>query len=87
MCVHSSLNHPRAGDPDSHPADYNHYSQLATVEDNWDLGNLGQGDVAANVYTFLAQGLDHDNTDPQPLEPGIGPYLEPNNGVEPGPVT
>lgn len=28
---------------------YTHYSQLSTVEANWDLGNLGQGDVHANV--------------------------------------
>ncbi len=29
---------------------YNHYSQLATVEKNWDLGNLGLNDVEANTF-------------------------------------
>jgi len=31
---------------------YNHYSILRTVEDNWDLGNLGRGDVKANPFQF-----------------------------------
>ncbi|EGF83608.1 hypothetical protein BATDEDRAFT_86023 [Batrachochytrium dendrobatidis JAM81] len=31
---------------------YNHYSQLATVEANWNLGNLGQGDASASAFTF-----------------------------------
>ena len=29
---------------------YNHYSQLATVERNWDLGNLGLNDVGATPF-------------------------------------
>jgi len=29
---------------------YNHYSQMATVENNWNLGNLGLGDSTANVF-------------------------------------
>lgn len=32
---------------------YNHHSLLKTVEDNWELGNLGRGDVNANSYQFL----------------------------------
>ncbi|KAL8292154.1 hypothetical protein RQP46_001620 [Phenoliferia psychrophenolica] len=40
---------------------YNHYSSLSTVEDNWNLGNMGQGDVTANVYEFLAEKLGHSN--------------------------
>ncbi|KAL8277668.1 hypothetical protein RQP46_009941 [Phenoliferia psychrophenolica] len=69
---------------------YNHYSQLATVEDNWDLGNLGQGDKNANVYEFMAVALEHDNTNAQPAVPGVGPNLTPApstpaDGV-PGPV-
>lgn len=28
---------------------YSHYSLLSTVEDNWSLGNLGTGDVTANI--------------------------------------
>ncbi|KAF4784937.1 phosphoesterase [Colletotrichum scovillei] len=33
---------------------YNHYSELATVEANWDLPTLGRWDVGANVYKFVA---------------------------------
>ncbi|KAL2065673.1 hypothetical protein VTL71DRAFT_3343 [Oculimacula yallundae] len=29
---------------------YNHYSQMATVEENWDLGNLGLGDKGATKF-------------------------------------
>ncbi len=29
---------------------YNHYSNMATVENNWDLGNLGLGDKSARAY-------------------------------------
>ncbi|KAG2181342.1 hypothetical protein INT43_008925 [Umbelopsis isabellina] len=31
---------------------YNHYSILATVEENWSLGNLGQGDVSATPFNI-----------------------------------
>jgi hypothetical protein len=31
---------------------YNHYSLLASIEQNWNLGNLGRGDANATVYTF-----------------------------------
>jgi acid phosphatase len=34
---------------------YTHYSNLATVEANWDLDTLGRWDVAANVYNFVAE--------------------------------
>ncbi|KIN01163.1 hypothetical protein OIDMADRAFT_19141 [Oidiodendron maius Zn] len=30
--------------------EYTHYSMLSTVENNWDLGNLGQGDVGAAIF-------------------------------------
>jgi acid phosphatase len=33
---------------------YNHYSEIATVEANWDLHTLGRWDVGANVYKFVA---------------------------------
>nr|BAD00139.1 acid phosphatase [Pholiota nameko]BAD00140.1 acid phosphatase [Pholiota nameko] len=33
---------------------YNHYSEIATVEANWDLHTLGRYDVGANVYSFVA---------------------------------
>jgi hypothetical protein len=29
---------------------YNHYSQMATVEKNWNLGNLGLGDASAAAF-------------------------------------
>ncbi|KAI1413015.1 phosphoesterase-domain-containing protein [Hypoxylon sp. FL1857] len=34
---------------------YNHYSELATVEANWDLHTLGRFDVGANVFKFVAE--------------------------------
>ncbi len=34
---------------------YNHYSEIATVEANWDLPTLGRWDVGANVFQFVAQ--------------------------------
>ena len=29
---------------------YNHYSIMSTVENNWDLGNLGKGDKDAKPF-------------------------------------
>ncbi|PNP40317.1 hypothetical protein THARTR1_11248 [Trichoderma harzianum] len=34
---------------------YNHYSEIATVEVNWDLPTLGRWDVGANVYQWVAK--------------------------------
>jgi len=34
---------------------YNHYSEIATVEANWNLPTLGRYDVGANVFSFVAQ--------------------------------
>ena len=34
---------------------YDHYSQISTVEANWDLHTLGRFDVGANVYSFVAK--------------------------------
>jgi len=31
---------------------YTHYSLLRTVEDNWDLGNLGRNDATATAFTI-----------------------------------
>jgi acid phosphatase len=48
---------------DSIPADlvgttdtnyYNHYSEISTVEANWDLYTLGRWDVGANVFSHVA---------------------------------
>ena len=36
---------------------YNHYSMLRTIEDNWNLGDLGQNDVGATIVTFLAESV------------------------------
>lgn len=33
---------------------YNHYSEIATVEANWNLHTLGRFDVGANVFDFVA---------------------------------
>ncbi|KAH8674306.1 acid phosphatase [Xylariales sp. PMI_506] len=33
---------------------YNHYSEIATIEANWDLHTLGRWDVGANVFQFVA---------------------------------
>lgn len=33
---------------------YTHYSELATVEANWNLPTLGRYDVGSNVYSFVA---------------------------------
>lgn len=34
---------------------YNHYSEIATVEANWDLPTLGRWDVGANVFQWVAE--------------------------------
>ncbi|KAK9238084.1 phosphoesterase family-domain-containing protein [Lipomyces kononenkoae] len=33
---------------------YTHYSEISTVEANWDLNNLGRGDASANVFAAAA---------------------------------
>lgn len=33
---------------------YNHYSEISTVEANWDLPTLGRWDVGANVFKLVA---------------------------------
>jgi acid phosphatase len=43
----------RVGTTDSNY--YNHYSEIATVEANWDLPTLGRWDVGANVYKVVAE--------------------------------
>lgn len=34
---------------------YNHYSELASIEANWDLHTLGRWDVGANVWEFVGK--------------------------------
>ena len=40
---------------------YDHYSNLATVEANWELPHLGRHDVNANVFQFVADELKIQN--------------------------
>ncbi|KAH7883977.1 phosphoesterase family-domain-containing protein [Phlebopus sp. FC_14] len=43
---------------------YTHYSALSTVENNWDLGNLGRQDTnktLANVFSFVASATMYQN--------------------------
>lgn len=34
---------------------YNHYSEISTVQANWDLHTLGRWDVGGNVFKFVAE--------------------------------
>jgi acid phosphatase len=42
---------------------YDHYSQIASAEVNWDLYNLGRNDVTANIWKSLADAADITNND------------------------
>ncbi|KAG9314712.1 phosphoesterase family-domain-containing protein [Chiua virens] len=45
---------------------YTHYSLLSTVQNNWDLGNLGRQDTnktVANVFSFVANTTSYQNSD------------------------
>lgn len=42
---------------------YNHYSQIASAEVNWDLYNLGRNDVTANIWKSLADAAGIQNQD------------------------
>jgi acid phosphatase len=46
---------------------YSHYSILSTLENNWDLPNLGRYDVGANVFDLVAQRTGYTNHPPQEL--------------------
>lgn len=41
---------------------YNHYSEISTVEANWDLDTLGRWDVGANVFDVVAQKTGDHNS-------------------------
>lgn len=43
---------------------YTHYSILSTLENNWDLSNLGRFDVGANVFDFVAKKTGYVNKEP-----------------------
>jgi len=42
---------------------YTHYSEISTVEANWDLNTLGRWDVGANIFDFVAQQTKDTNSD------------------------
>ncbi|KAK3986631.1 putative acid phosphatase [Cladorrhinum sp. PSN332] len=45
---------------------YTHYSMLSTIENNWQLPNLGRYDVGANVFKFVAERTKYKkNRDPE----------------------
>ncbi|KAJ3104520.1 hypothetical protein HDU97_009133 [Phlyctochytrium planicorne] len=41
---------------------YDHYSWLATIEDNFSLGNLGRKDATANLIPLVAGGCTYSST-------------------------
>lgn len=41
---------PNSAHGTTNSTSFNHYSQMATVEQNWDLGDLGLGDKKANSF-------------------------------------
>jgi hypothetical protein len=43
---------------------YTHYSILSTLENNWDLPNLGRYDVGANVFDLVASQTGYTNHPP-----------------------
>jgi acid phosphatase len=49
---------------------YNHYSEISTVEANWDLPTLGRRDVGANVFAFVAQ--ETQDSIRSPVNPPLG---------------
>ncbi|RUS23449.1 phosphoesterase family-domain-containing protein [Endogone sp. FLAS-F59071] len=53
--VYSALVGPVVSVQGSDNTAYTHYSMLATIEENWGLGNLGQNDVDAIVFNNLAK--------------------------------
>jgi hypothetical protein len=59
---------------------YTHFSILSTMENNWELPNLGRFDVGANVFQFVADMTGYENKDP----PNVATV---NNSVSyPGPL-
>lgn len=53
---------------------YNHYSELSTVEANWDLHTLGRWDVGANVFDLVAQQTG-DEIRPNDAATGANPTI------------
>jgi hypothetical protein len=46
---------------------YTHYSILSTLENNWELPNLGRYDVGANVFQLVADQTGYTNHAPSNL--------------------
>jgi hypothetical protein len=53
---------------------YNHYSEISTVEANWNLHTLGRWDVGANVFDLVAQETGDVYT-PNHAATGIKPTI------------
>ncbi|CAG8957811.1 hypothetical protein HYFRA_00000150, partial [Hymenoscyphus fraxineus] len=48
---------------------YTHYSILSTLQNNWELPNLGRYDVGANVFDIVAQKTGYKNHHPSSVAP------------------
>lgn len=53
---------------------YNHYSEISTVEANWDLHTLGRFDVGANVFKFVGEKTG-DHVRPWEAATGSNPSI------------
>jgi hypothetical protein len=53
LMLGDALPHSLVGTKDANY--YNHYSEIATVEANWNLHTLGRFDVGANVFDFVGK--------------------------------
>ena len=50
---------------------YSHYSEIATIEANWNLRTFGRYDVGANVFRFVAERIGDDICSLNSLCPGV----------------
>lgn len=69
------------------PTFYTHYSTISTVENNWDLGNLGRQDTnktVANVFNLVASVTSYKNNNLTASSPSL-PQLN-ITGTIPGPL-
>ncbi|KAJ6258863.1 hypothetical protein Dda_5758 [Drechslerella dactyloides] len=47
---------------------YNHYSEISTVEANWQLSTLGRYDVGANVFSIVGEKTGDKIRDPEDID-------------------
>ncbi|KAI9697491.1 MAG: hypothetical protein M1820_007826 [Bogoriella megaspora] len=76
---------------------YDHYSEIATVQANWDLSTLGRWDVGANVFDLVAKKVGQENrpwdavTGASPTiflnQSFVGPFSDAQKGPLPVPNT